>query len=98
MRSLTVAAPCQPPLATSGLPSVSHEEASASGTRQAAGPLLNLSPLSSLELAQVCRRPRPRCTTAPIFRGPPELSYGFFPLSLFPSNLPDKTPLPLAPS
>ena len=41
------------------------------------------------------RRPRPRCTTAPLFRGPPELSYGFFPLSLFPSNLPDNIPLPL---
>ena len=61
-------------------------------------PLLNLSPLSSMELARLRRRPRPRCTTAPLFRGPPELSYGFFPLSLFPSNLPDKTPLPLAPS
>ena len=95
VRSRTVAAPCQPPPATSGLPSVSHEAASASGTRQAAGPLLDLSPLSSMEPARVRRRPRPRCTTAPLFRGPPELSYGFFPLSLFPSNLPDNIPLPL---
>ena len=47
VRSRTVAAPCQPPPATSGLPSVSHEAASASGTRQAAGSLLKLSPLPS---------------------------------------------------